>query len=65
LLVFKEGKKIGFEFKYSDSQKITKSMHIAIEDLKLDELNIIIPASIRFKIADNITVSGLEAFLGC
>ena len=64
LLVFKDGRKIGFEFKYSDSPKVTKSMHIAIEDLKLDELNIIIPASTRFKIADNIIVSGLEVFLG-
>ena len=39
-------------------------MHIAIEDLKLDELNVIIPASTRFKMADNIIVSGLEVFLG-
>jgi hypothetical protein len=58
-------RKIGFEFKYSDSPKVTKSMHIAIEDLKLDELNVIIPASTRFKMADNIIVSGLEVFLGC
>ena len=64
LLVFKDGRKIGFEFKYSDSPKVTKSMHIAIEDLKLDELNVIIPASTRFKMADNIIVSGLEVFLG-
>lgn len=42
-----------------------KGRKIGIEDLKLDELNVIIPASTRFKMADNIIVSGLEVFLGC
>lgn len=38
LLVLKDGKRIGFEVKYSDIPKITKSMHNVIEDLKLDKL---------------------------
>lgn len=63
LLVLKDGKKIGFEFKYSDAPKMTKSMQIALEDLKLDELNVIIPARTQFKMADKITVYGLETFL--
>ena len=43
LFVLKNGKRLGFEFKYTDSPKITKSMHIALEDLKLDHLYIIFP----------------------
>lgn len=35
LFVFKNGKRLGFEFKYTDDPKITKSMNIAMQDLKL------------------------------
>ncbi|MBV8660713.1 MAG: ATP-binding protein [Candidatus Dependentiae bacterium] len=61
LLVFKNGKRIGFEFKYSDSPKITKSMNIAIEDLKLDHLYIIFPGSISFMMQEKIIACGLDA----
>lgn len=63
LLILDGDKKIGFEFKYTDSPKITKSMHIALEDLKLDELNIIIPLKTKFHLSEKITVYGLESFL--
>jgi hypothetical protein len=42
-LVTKGMKKIGFEIKYSDAPKITKSMRAAMEALKLDQLYIITP----------------------
>ena len=32
------GRRIGVEFKMSDQPTLSKSMHIAIEDLKLDAL---------------------------
>lgn len=60
LLVFKNGKRIGFEFKYSDSPKITKSMNIALENLKLDHLYIIFPGTIRFPMNEKMTVCGLD-----
>ncbi|HSW73836.1 MAG TPA: ATP-binding protein [Candidatus Limnocylindria bacterium] len=60
LLVFAKGKRIGFEFKYSDAPKITKSMHIALEDLKLDHLYIIFPGKTRFVMQEKITACGLE-----
>lgn len=63
LLVVTGGKRHGFEFKYTDSPKTTKSMHIALEDLKLDSLTVIIPGKDHFKIHDNIQVSGLEYFV--
>jgi len=61
LLVFKNGKRVGFEFKYSDSPKITKSMNIALEDLKLDHLYIIFPGTISFPMNEKVTACGLDA----
>lgn len=60
LLIFKNGKRLGFEFKYSDSPKVTKSMQIALTDLKLDHLYIIFPGQISFPISDQITACGLD-----
>lgn len=61
LLIFKNGKRLGFEFKYSDAPKMTKSMNIAIEDLKLDHLYVIFPGSMHFPNSDSITACGLES----
>lgn len=60
LLIFKHGKRFGFEFKYSDSPKMTKSMHIAIQDLKLDHLYVIFPGNVQFPMDSNITAYGLD-----
>lgn len=43
LFTVSEGKRIGFEIKYSDAPSMTKSMHIAIKDLHLDRLLVIYP----------------------
>lgn len=45
LLVFHKGLRIGFEFKYSDAPGLTRSMHIAREDLKLDRLLVVYPGT--------------------
>ncbi len=63
LLITAHGKKIGFEFKFSDSPKITKSMNISLNDLKIDKLIVVIPHNAEFPLADNIFVYGLENFL--
>ncbi len=60
LLIFKNGKRLGFEFKYTDSPKVTKSMHIALADLKLDHLYSIFPGKHLFPMSDKITACGLE-----
>ena len=60
LLIFKNGKKIGFEIKYTDSPKRTKSMNIALDDLKLDHLYIIFPGNLEFPVDKNITACGLD-----
>jgi uncharacterized protein len=56
LLLFKGSKRIGVEFKRVDVPKITKSMQIAIDDLKLDALYIVYPGSHRYHLT-----SGVEA----
>lgn len=61
LFILKNGKRIGFEFKYADAPKITKSMHIAIEDLKLEHLYVIYPGSLKFPMYEKITACGLDS----
>ncbi len=61
LLVFKDGKRIGYEFKYTDAPKLSRSMHIALQDLSLAELNIIIPGKELFSLHEQIKVIGLSS----
>jgi len=60
LLIFKDGKRLGFEFKYADAPKITKSMRIALQDLKLDHVYVIYPGKMKFLMDEKITACGLE-----
>ncbi len=62
LLVFINNKKIGFEIKYNEAPTMSKSMHLAMELLKLDELNIIYPGKTNYLLRDNIKVCSLEEF---
>ena len=48
LLAFVNGKRLGFEFKYGDAPKTTKSMHSILEDLELEKLYIIYPGKLKF-----------------
>jgi len=56
LLLIRGGKRYGFEFKSSEAPAMTRSMHIAMEDLKLDSLLIIYPGTKVYKIHDKVTV---------
>jgi predicted AAA+ superfamily ATPase len=60
LLIVQNSKKIGFEFKYSDHPSISKSMRIALEDLKLDHLAVMYPGDQIAPLDNNITLYGLE-----
>ncbi len=46
--------------KYTDSPKITRSMHIAMEDLKLDHIFIVIPQKANFKLDNKVDCIGIE-----
>jgi predicted AAA+ superfamily ATPase len=60
LIMIRDNKRIGFEFKYADAHKITRSAHIGVADLKLDHLYLVTPKSVKYKIAEKITAIGLE-----
>ncbi len=60
LLAFKKGKRLGFEFIYTESPKVTKSMTIALTDLKLDHLYVIVPGDLYYQAGEKIVVCGLD-----
>lgn len=62
LLIIRGGKRIGYEFKYSDHPKITASMHTSIENLKLDHLYVVHPHDSEFPMSEHITAKGLSCF---
>lgn len=61
LLIVKDGKRLGFECKYTDYPKLTKSMHISLEYIHLDHLYVIYPHDQLFPLAEKITAVGLNA----
>lgn len=63
LLTFINGKRFGFEFKYGDTPKTTKSMHIVSEDLKLEKIYVIYPGSRTIHFSDTIIGMGLSEFV--
>lgn len=56
LLVLKNGKRIGFEIKYAEVSKITRSMHNVLEDLKLDKLYLVNSGNRKFDFNEKISV---------
>ena len=54
LLLFHHGRRIGFEVKFQDAPTTTKSMHIALSDLKLDRLFVVYPGPVRIPLTENI-----------
>jgi predicted AAA+ superfamily ATPase len=60
LLILKNNKRLGFEIKYTDTPKVTKSMRIAQQDLKLDQLAVVYPGSTVFPLAKQITAFGFD-----
>ncbi len=56
LLLIRDGRKTGVEFKRSDAPRITRSMSIALADLNLDELFIIYPGTRSYELSKQIKV---------
>lgn len=64
LLLFQRGRRIGVECKRVDAPKITPSMRIALEDLKLDRLIVVYPGDRAYRLADRIEVIPLLDLIG-
>ena len=55
LLFNERGQRFGVEMKFSEAPKITKSMHVALEDLKLKHLWVLHPGQKTYPMTTNIT----------
>ena len=63
LLMMKDGRRIGVEFKRSDAPQMTASMRIAMQDLALDALYVVYPGERRYGLADRVEAVPLSALL--
>lgn len=59
LLVFRGGRRIGFEFKHTDSPATTRSMAVAMEDLGLERIVVVHPGKGSFPLTPRIHTLGL------
>jgi uncharacterized protein len=57
------GCRIGFEFKHADAPSLTKSMHIARQDLKLERLLVVTPGRQSYPLADWAEVVGITELM--
>ena len=55
LLLFRRGRRWGFEFQCTDAPKTTKSMHVVTKDLDLEHLFVVYPGDAEYPLSDRIT----------
>jgi len=55
-----KGKNWGVEFKYEDAPRLTRSMQIAVQDLRISKLWVIYPGKKQYQLGKNIFVLPLE-----
>ncbi len=60
LLIVRGDKKMAFEFRYTSTPKVTRSMHSAMEDLDLDEIIIVYPGDNTYQLTKTIRVTNLQ-----
>ncbi len=59
LLVFHRGRRYGFEVEFSEAPDVTRSMHVALNDLALDHLWVLHPGPHTYPVHEKITVCSL------
>jgi hypothetical protein len=64
LLLFKDGRRLGVECKRADAPKLTRSMQVALDDLKLDEFRVVYPGDKRYRLAKKVEVVPLAELAG-
>ena len=60
-----DGKRYGFEFKYSDAPGTTHSMHIALKELQMEHLFVIYPGLKAYPLQENMTAVPLAQIEHC
>ncbi len=63
LMILKGGERLGYEVKYTETPRFTKSMRIAMHDLRLSRLTIVVPGEDSFPLGKNVEAVGLKTFL--
>lgn len=63
LLVVAGGRRMGFEVKRTVAPRVTASMHIALEDLKLDSLDVIHAGSDSYPLIKGVRAVGISRLL--
>ncbi len=61
LFFLRQGKRFGVEFKLNEAPRVTRSMHVALEDLGLDHLWIVYPGRESYPVHERITVAALAS----
>ena len=56
LLLFRKGRRIGVEVKYADAPSMTRSLHVALQDLDLARALIVYPGSERYRVHAKVEV---------
>ena len=64
LLMFKNGQRLGIEIKRMDAPRLTPSMRIALEDLKIDRLIVFYPGHRRYPLTEQVEVVPVSALTG-
>jgi predicted AAA+ superfamily ATPase len=59
LLILHGGRRYGVEFKYADAPAMTKSLHVALADLRLERAWIVHPGTARYAVHERVEVLGL------
>ncbi|HUF62288.1 MAG TPA: DUF4143 domain-containing protein [Verrucomicrobiales bacterium] len=63
LMIIKDGKRLGFEFKYADSPKITPGIQLALQHLSLDQVTLICPGEAAYEMERGVQVCGLNSIV--
>lgn len=63
LLVIKDGQRLGFEVKYTDSPQISTSLLTAQRDLRIDNITVVYPGEETFPLHKDIRAAGLNIVL--
>jgi len=61
LLLVRNGRRVGIEFKRADAPHLTPSMRVALVDLELDALYVVYPGDRRYRLAERVEVVPLAA----
>ena len=60
LFILQDGKRLGFELKCMDAPRLTKSMQIALEDLRLKQLWVVYPGTRSYRLHRNVEVVSIS-----